>query len=362
VAADDVDTRLQLASGRAFLGTRRGTLAGLWPRFEPLLDAASYATDPMARTSFLIAGAYLNVSRGDYRLALELIERALAGCEEFRLGNVKRSFCLCYRAGAEIGLRRFGEAERTLAEMTRLGGEQTQSLASEQRILRLKLALAKGDPAAALGLAAAQESVAEAPASTGEHAGLVALAAAACGDSDRSAAEARRAHEVTASIEAHYYARFASLVASLEDPPSELARRQAVDLLAAAAEADIVDPFVVAYRAHPPLLRVLVADPFSLDLVRGILAAANDGALARRTGIVAESPELDRELRGRLADLTRREREVLDLMSEGLANAEIGRRLFISEKTTKVHVHHIFEKLAVGSRLQAVLLAKELGS
>jgi DNA-binding NarL/FixJ family response regulator len=51
---------------------------------------------------------------------------------------------------------------------------------------------------------------------------------------------------------------------------------------------------------------------------------------------------------------------VLELVAEGLPNAEIARRLFISEKTAKVHVHHIFEKLGVGSRLQAALAAKEL--
>jgi DNA-binding NarL/FixJ family response regulator len=60
----------------------------------------------------------------------------------------------------------------------------------------------------------------------------------------------------------------------------------------------------------------------------------------------------------RLARLTPREIEVLRLMSSGLANAEIARRLFISEKTAKAHVSHIFEKLEVGTRVQAVIAAK----
>jgi ATP/maltotriose-dependent transcriptional regulator MalT len=58
--------------------------------------------------------------------------------------------------------------------------------------------------------------------------------------------------------------------------------------------------------------------------------------------------------------LTQREQEVLGLIAEGLSNAEISRRLFISEKTTKVHVHHIFAKLGVTSRVQAVLAARKL--
>jgi DNA-binding NarL/FixJ family response regulator len=55
--------------------------------------------------------------------------------------------------------------------------------------------------------------------------------------------------------------------------------------------------------------------------------------------------------------LTAREREVLRLVCEGLGNGDIARRLFISEKTVKVHVSHIFEKLGVATRVQAVLAA-----
>jgi DNA-binding NarL/FixJ family response regulator len=57
--------------------------------------------------------------------------------------------------------------------------------------------------------------------------------------------------------------------------------------------------------------------------------------------------------------LTAREREVLRLVCEGLGNGDIARRLFISEKTVKVHVSHIFEKLGVATRVQAVLAATE---
>jgi len=53
--------------------------------------------------------------------------------------------------------------------------------------------------------------------------------------------------------------------------------------------------------------------------------------------------------------LTAREREVFHLVCEGLGNGDIARRLFISEKTVKVHVSHIFEKLGVETRVQAVL-------
>ena len=48
--------------------------------------------------------------------------------------------------------------------------------------------------------------------------------------------------------------------------------------------------------------------------------------------------------------LSEREREVYDLVCQGLPNRQIGAVLYISESTVKVHVHHIFDKLGVRSR------------
>jgi DNA-binding NarL/FixJ family response regulator len=58
--------------------------------------------------------------------------------------------------------------------------------------------------------------------------------------------------------------------------------------------------------------------------------------------------------------LTPRELEVLTLLSEGLPNKLIGRRLKISCGTIKVHISNIFRALHVSNRLQAVLLARAL--
>ncbi|CAM2066409.1 Response regulator [Sulfidibacter corallicola] len=58
--------------------------------------------------------------------------------------------------------------------------------------------------------------------------------------------------------------------------------------------------------------------------------------------------------------LTPRELEVLQAMAAGLSNAEIGQRLFLSEKTVKTHAHKIFRKMGVESRMQAVIKAGEV--
>ena len=48
-----------------------------------------------------------------------------------------------------------------------------------------------------------------------------------------------------------------------------------------------------------------------------------------------------------LAELTEREREVLELMAEGLTNSGIARRLYITERTVEAHVRHVLMKLAI---------------
>ena len=59
--------------------------------------------------------------------------------------------------------------------------------------------------------------------------------------------------------------------------------------------------------------------------------------------------------------LSAREREVLALMGNGLANADIAARLAISEKTVRNHASNIFDKLGVWSRAQAIVFARDRG-
>lgn len=76
---------------------------------------------------------------------------------------------------------------------------------------------------------------------------------------------------------------------------------------------------------------------------------------------VAVSPEHPRLTPSELDVLTEREREVLELIAEGLNNAEISARLFLSESTVKTHVGRVLFKLELRDRIHAVIFAKELG-
>jgi DNA-binding NarL/FixJ family response regulator len=62
-----------------------------------------------------------------------------------------------------------------------------------------------------------------------------------------------------------------------------------------------------------------------------------------------------------LEDLTTREMEVFRLIARGLSNVEIGEQLFISDTTVKTHVTHVFQKLNLRDRVQAVVLAYQAG-
>jgi two-component system nitrate/nitrite response regulator NarL len=58
-----------------------------------------------------------------------------------------------------------------------------------------------------------------------------------------------------------------------------------------------------------------------------------------------------------LTVLTDRERQIMHLVSEGLSNKEIGRRLNIADGTIKVHLHHIYQKLEISNRTVLAALA-----
>jgi DNA-binding CsgD family transcriptional regulator len=75
--------------------------------------------------------------------------------------------------------------------------------------------------------------------------------------------------------------------------------------------------------------------------------------------IYVSAVEIDQQQLNKL-NLRPREFEVLQMMAQGLSNAEIGERLFISLSTVKTHVSGLFEKMEVRSRTQAIDKAKKL--
>ena len=76
---------------------------------------------------------------------------------------------------------------------------------------------------------------------------------------------------------------------------------------------------------------------------------------------VAAHPMLNREPNPRLDELTTREREVLELIAQGLSNAEIAEVLTLERSTIKSHVQRILTKLGARNRVEVVIAAYEWG-
>ena len=91
------------------------------------------------------------------------------------------------------------------------------------------------------------------------------------------------------------------------------------------------------------LLKERISDPAILvDALRRL----TDGETVVDASIVSRLLARRREA-DPVAELSDREREVLGLVAEGLSNVEIGRRLFITERTVEAHVKQIFQKLGI---------------
>lgn len=105
----------------------------------------------------------------------------------------------------------------------------------------------------------------------------------------------------------------------------------------------------------------LLKDSEPSELLRGIRAAAAGGAPfdPRVAGTLLQS--LSTGTGAAPSGLTPREREVLQLVADGMANKEIARRLAISEKTVKSHLTSVFQRINVEDRTQAALWARDHG-
>ena len=163
------------------------------------------------------------------------------------------------------------------------------------------------------------------------------------------------------------------------------------DIAAAAVDADVI-VWDLGEDADPALSRLAGAHSLRIpivaiagddrDAVRALAAGAAGllshgvdaeqvvlAAQAAAGGLLALDPSFadaavsvrDEASEAPIEMLTPREREVLALMAEGLANRPIAERLGISEHTAKFHVHTILGKLGTQSRTEAVVRAARLG-
>ncbi len=149
-----------------------------------------------------------------------------------------------------------------------------------------------------------------------------------------------------------------SLLQIAEKSPST----KVVILTAHSTEEDILDS--AKGRARGYLLKG-VSTPTLIEAIRKVhggkiwvdeeLPAAGDFARIAGANRFDPGPPANETLES----LTKREMEILKLVAEGLTNEEIGKKVFISEKTVKTHLTNIFDKLQVNNRFKAALLVMQ---
>jgi DNA-binding NarL/FixJ family response regulator len=128
-----------------------------------------------------------------------------------------------------------------------------------------------------------------------------------------------------------------------------------------------LDEYVHAALEHGAV-GFLLKDTPPRDLIQAVHTVAEGNAMLAPTvtrrliaEFAAQSSAQAVAARKRLEALTEREREVVVAVAQGLSNAEIGKRLFMSEATVKAHVSRVLAKLGMANRVQAAILVHDAG-
>jgi pimeloyl-ACP methyl ester carboxylesterase/DNA-binding CsgD family transcriptional regulator len=142
---------------------------------------------------------------------------------------------------------------------------------------------------------------------------------------------------------------------------SDVARSLSVPTLVLHARGDARIPFEEGRRTASiiPGARFVALDGRSHILQQG--EPAFDQFFDAVSSFLAAPAPAAHAARGVGADLTTRQREVLDLIAQGIDNATIARRLFLSPSTVRNHITQIFSKLGVRSRAEAIVRARRAG-
>ena len=121
--------------------------------------------------------------------------------------------------------------------------------------------------------------------------------------------------------------------------------------------------FVTGYADTPATVRAIKAgaeDFLTKPASSALLIDAIERAMARYESTHRQRNELD-SLRGLVATLTPRERQVFNLIVRGKINKQIAHELGTTERTVKAHRHQVMEKMQVGSLAELVSNADRLG-
>jgi ATP/maltotriose-dependent transcriptional regulator MalT len=300
---------------------------------------APRADNALLTANFWQTYAHASVLVGDYERALELLEHAedvISRHDIFFAAPVVAAV----RAYALFGVAEYSAAAEMAAQVERdaIKFDDEHTLLNA-RVLRARILLASGDYSEALRMLPVPSRQFAVRPLIGEVHATYALTYACQGDSEASEREIRRASKATRSLEASGLALWADAVRAT--CRSEVSSGRALEAAVTHAHATgYVDASALALRAWPRLIGPLT------------MLAHCEGEISISASFLRASAPATDTLHSN--DLSPREREVGALVAAGLTNREIAEALVISQATVKVHVRHIFEKLHVRSRTEAV--------
>ncbi|MGZ4380610.1 MAG: helix-turn-helix domain-containing protein [Gaiellaceae bacterium] len=344
-----IDGVLRYATGRASVAERVGGLEEALAQNLAVLPMLAKARNPRVTTSYLHLLGRLLVGRGRYDKALTQFrtEWDLADSLGFRFVLPHVLVDLAY---AELGCRRFSRVARLLtrAEIEARACGDMHNLV-ECEMVRIRMLLALGAPIEALQYSLDRLERPVSQSQESELASVRAVAAACAGNLDACEEFVSRANDRRWGTQAVVLCALANLIAELAQGAN--ASHEARAVIEAVTSTGWIDPLIMSCRASPAILPLLVSDASFAPTIFGALERSRDYALLRHVQTGARRPIS----RGPM--LSDREDEVLGLLCHGLSNKEIGRALFISDVTVKVYLRHIYRKLGVRTRLEAVARA-----
>lgn len=335
----------RMAGVLLYRASRKGNVRTALNAARQALPLVQREPDPVARASFLNSYLHTAALASSYREALRIGHSLLEECTRFRLTfPVAHAHLGC--AVAEAGLRLFSDSRRSLSRASQSAGAEDEYVEMNRVAVHARILCQLGRPADAVVLTSRQEW--SRPGNRrlyGEYLASRALALVASGVIDEALETTRAAEEATRfGVEKRVLgaavAAIATAMTSGDSAESMTGLERAVD------ETGNLDSLVCAYRTYPEILVGLSKSTVG-DSLASLLGEAQDGTIAKRFGVLVP-PNLREGL------LSNRERDVLNLMAQGLSNKEIAARLFIAPTTVKVHVRHILGKTGTKSRGEAV--------
>ena len=349
-----VDDALRVATGRLILANRRGGIERALHDARHVVHLADRTADPMVRSGFLnglaqslqLSALYVEA----WKLVSPLIDEVSTYGLQFAVPHL-----LGIKASAELGLRRFASCMQTLARIEQLtANEDDVHLHVFTTALRVRLRLAQGAAREAVREAQLDRDALPRDGMLGEYLATKALAHASAGDYSSALNLIEEVGRLPLITESLVLGAAARTVVALHDRRGVHANVRT--LVREVRRTGNFDSLVCSYRACPPLLVLLGEDRSFLRRLQWLLHEARDSGMAKSVGLNVPASSTVAP-----AQLSPRERDVLQLLMDGLTNREIAKALFISEATAKVHVRHIFDKLGVRSRTEAAVLAGRLG-